>query len=119
MSEGHSMEVDPANQLAAVPQSDALIDGFTVPEVVHCRCPKRQCRPVLVTYHCFCVHTSVQLAKLKACWLDPWLCNWSRASLMQVDSVLKPSLGPRDIMLMSCYVCIAMALCCTAVSSLP
>lgn len=32
MSEGHSMELDPANQLAAVPQSDALIDGFTVPE---------------------------------------------------------------------------------------
>ena len=40
MSEGHSMEMDPANQLAAVPQSDALIDGFTVPEVVHCMCPK-------------------------------------------------------------------------------
>ncbi|DBA85072.1 TPA: hypothetical protein ACH3X2_005797 [Trebouxia sp. C0005] len=32
MSEGHSMELDTANQLAAVPQSDALIDGFTVPE---------------------------------------------------------------------------------------
>ena len=47
MSEGHSMELDPANQLAAVPQSDALIDGFIVPEVVHCVCPKQHCRPVL------------------------------------------------------------------------
>ena len=32
MSEGHSMEVDAA-QPQPVPQSDALIDGFTVPEV--------------------------------------------------------------------------------------
>lgn len=32
MSEGHSMEVDGSAQLEAVPQSDALIDGFTVPE---------------------------------------------------------------------------------------
>ena len=37
MSEGHSMEVDGSAQLEAVPQSDALIDGFTVPEVhLHC-----------------------------------------------------------------------------------
>ncbi len=32
MSEGHSMEIDTA-QAQSVPQSDALIDGFTVPEV--------------------------------------------------------------------------------------
>ena len=32
MSEGHSMEIDAA-QPQPVPQSDALIDGFTVPEV--------------------------------------------------------------------------------------
>ena len=32
MSEGHSMEIDAA-QPQHVPQSDALIDGFTVPEV--------------------------------------------------------------------------------------
>lgn len=40
MSEGHSMEIDAAQQPAPapVPQSDALIDGFTVPEVSPGRC---------------------------------------------------------------------------------
>ena len=32
MSEGHSMDTD-ASAIQAVPQSDALIDGFTVPQV--------------------------------------------------------------------------------------
>lgn len=35
MSQGHSSEVEAANQLDIVPQSDALIDGFTVPEVAY------------------------------------------------------------------------------------
>ena len=35
MSQGHSSEVEAADQLDAVPQSDALIDGFTVPEVAY------------------------------------------------------------------------------------
>jgi len=35
------MELDPANQLAAVPQSDALIDGFAVPEVLHFACVQK------------------------------------------------------------------------------
>ena len=46
MSEGRSMDVDAAQQLEPVPQSDALIDGFTVPEVspVFCRTEKWQAK---------------------------------------------------------------------------
>ena len=32
MSEGHSIDID-ASAIQAVPHSDALIDGFTVPQV--------------------------------------------------------------------------------------